>query len=242
MLYFFGFFNMNYSVMHGSMDIKSFYFIFFPCVLESIAKKEISSVNNNNRFRIQIMYDRLCHYTAFIILTEAEIFAFPQNLIISNFTECRTAITTNFELHTTYKPQILQFPCIITNHNNFNFWHVYVLALIFRVTLAKVAQLMWHWRHTGDIERCTRYVTTCLGAVWGRGRKTKIQTKAICCRACYYSILLDAYRVTSMADTDIDTVKKRKNAERIKQYRLKRKLLVQQQASKHIYMIGYFHP
>jgi hypothetical protein len=34
-----------------------------------------------------------------------------------------------------------------------------------------------------------------------------------------------------MADTDIDAVKKRKNAERIKQYRLKRKLLMQRQAS-----------
>jgi hypothetical protein len=34
-----------------------------------------------------------------------------------------------------------------------------------------------------------------------------------------------------MADTDIDAVKKRKNAERIKQNRLKRKLLLQQQAS-----------
>jgi hypothetical protein len=38
-----------------------------------------------------------------------------------------------------------------------------------------------------------------------------------------------------MADTDIDAVKKRKNAERIKQYRLKRKLLLQQQASKDIH-------
>jgi hypothetical protein len=37
--------------------------------------------------------------------------------------------------------------------------------------------------------------------------------------------MLDAHRVTSMADTDIDAVKKRKNAERIKQYRLKRKFL-----------------
>jgi hypothetical protein len=37
--------------------------------------------------------------------------------------------------------------------------------------------------------------------------------------------MLDAHRVTSMADTDIDAVQKRKNAERFKQYRLKRKLL-----------------
>jgi hypothetical protein len=38
--------------------------------------------------------------------------------------------------------------------------------------------------------------------------------------------MLNAHRVTSMADTDIDAVKKRKNAEHIKQYRLKRKLLI----------------
>jgi hypothetical protein len=37
--------------------------------------------------------------------------------------------------------------------------------------------------------------------------------------------MLNARRVTSMADTDIDAVKKRKNAERIKRYRLKHKLL-----------------
>jgi hypothetical protein len=54
--------------------------------------------------------------------------------------------------------------------------------------------------------------------------------------------MLDAHRVTSMADTDIDAVKKRKNAECIKQYRLKRKLLLQQQASKDTYMIRYFQP
>jgi hypothetical protein len=66
----------------------------------------------------------------------------------------------------------------------------------------------------------TRYVSTCVGAGCGRGRKTKIQIKAIRCRACYYSIMLNAHRVTSMADTDIDAVKNRKNAERIKQYRL----------------------
>jgi hypothetical protein len=38
--------------------------------------------------------------------------------------------------------------------------------------------------------------------------------------------MLNAHHVTSMPDTDIDAVKKRKNAERIKQYRLKRKLLI----------------
>jgi hypothetical protein len=35
-----------------------------------------------------------------------------------------------------------------------------------------------------------------------------------------------------MADTDIDAVRKQKKAECAKQYRLKRKLLLQQQASK----------
>jgi hypothetical protein len=34
-----------------------------------------------------------------------------------------------------------------------------------------------------------------------------------------------------MADTDIEAARKQKKAERIKQYRLKRKLLLQQQAS-----------
>jgi hypothetical protein len=62
------------------------------------------------------------------------------------------------------------------------------------------------------------------------------------CGACYYSIVLNAHRVTSMADTDIDAVRKQKKAEYDKQYRLKRKLLLQQKASKDIYMIGYFHP
>jgi hypothetical protein len=45
-----------------------------------------------------------------------------------------------------------------------------------------------------------------------------------------------------MADTDIDAVRKQKKAEYDKQYRLKRKLLLQQQASKDIYMTRYFHP
>jgi hypothetical protein len=60
------------------------------------------------------------------------------------------------------------------------------------------------------------------------------KTKAIRCGAFNYSIVLNAHRVPSMADTDIDAVRRRKNAERIKQYRLKRKLLLQQQASKDI--------
>jgi hypothetical protein len=67
-------------------------------------------------------------------------------------------------------------------------------------------------------------------------------TKDIRCGACYYSIKLNAHRVTSMADIYIDAVRKQKKAEYAKQYRLKRKLLLQQQASKDIYIIGYFHP
>jgi hypothetical protein len=72
-----------------------------------------------------------------------------------------------------------------------------------------------------------------VGAVGGRGRGTNIKTKANCCGTCYYSIMLDAHRVTSMANTDIDAVQKRKNAERIKQYRLKRKLLTSTETEYH---------
>jgi hypothetical protein len=45
-----------------------------------------------------------------------------------------------------------------------------------------------------------------------------------------------------MADVNIDAVGKQKKAEYNKQYGLKRKLLLQQQASKDIYMIQYFYP
>jgi hypothetical protein len=92
-----------------------------------------------------------------------------------------------------------------------------------------------------NVIRHTRYVSTYVGAGCGRGRGTK-KTKAIRCGACYYSIVLNAHRVTSKADTDIDAVRKQKKSEYDKQYRLKRKLLLQQQASKDIYMIRYFHP
>jgi hypothetical protein len=105
------------------------------------------------------------------------------------------------------------------------------------------------WRHTGAIvrywyvyrvprdafrsfsERYPSYAISkhiCGSGLW---KKKKKKTKAIRCGACYYSIVLSAHRVTSMVNTDIDAVKKRKNAERIKQYRLKRKLLMQRQAS-----------
>jgi hypothetical protein len=70
----------------------------------------------------------------------------------------------------------------------------------------------------------------------------KQRTKAIRSGTCYYSIVLNAHRVTSMADTDIDAVRKQKKAEYAKQYKLKRKLLLQQQASKDIYTIRYFNP
>jgi hypothetical protein len=70
----------------------------------------------------------------------------------------------------------------------------------------------------------------------------KQKTKAIRCGAFNYYIVLNAHRVTSMADTDIDALRKQKKAEYDKQYSLKHKLLLQQQASKDIYMIRYFHP
>jgi hypothetical protein len=60
-----------------------------------------------------------------------------------------------------------------------------------------------------------------VGAGCGRDRGTK-ETKAIRCGACYYSIALNAHRVKSMADTDIDAVRKQKKAEYDKHYRLKR--------------------
>jgi hypothetical protein len=69
----------------------------------------------------------------------------------------------------------------------------------------------------------------------GRDRGTK-KTNAIRCG------VLNVHRATSMADTDTDAVRKQKKAEYDKQYRLKRKLLLQQQASKDIYMYRYFHP
>jgi hypothetical protein len=56
------------------------------------------------------------------------------------------------------------------------------------------------------------------------------------------SSVAHAHRVTSMADINNDAVRKQKKAEYNNKYRLKRKLLLQQQTSKDIYMIGYFHP
>jgi hypothetical protein len=88
----------------------------------------------------------------------------------------------------------------------------------------------------GHNHHTAQYVTS-----RGKGRGTR-KTKAIRCGVCYYSIVLNVHRVTSMADTDNDAVRKQKKAEYDKQYRLKRKVLLQQQASKDIYMIRYFHP
>jgi hypothetical protein len=56
----------------------------------------------------------------------------------------------------------------------------------------------------------------------GCGGIGKQWTKAIRCGACYYSIVVNAHRVTSMSDTDIDAVRKQKKAEYDKQYGLKR--------------------
>jgi hypothetical protein len=56
------------------------------------------------------------------------------------------------------------------------------------------------------------------------------------------SSVAHAHRVTGLADINIDAVRKQRKAEYNKQYRLKRKLLLQQQASKDIYMIRYLHP
>jgi hypothetical protein len=80
----------------------------------------------------------------------------------------------------------------------------------------------------------TSYVSTYVGADCERARGTK-KTKAIRCDACYYSIVVNAHCVTSMADTDTDAVRKQKKAGYDKQYSLKRKLLLQQQVSN-------FHP
>jgi hypothetical protein len=88
------------------------------------------------------------------------------------------------------------------------------------------------WRHTGAIDRywyvyhvsldefrifSKRYPSYALrkhmfGSA-GCGGVGKQWTKAIRCGACYYSIVVNAHRVTSMADTDIDAVTKQKKAE-----------------------------
>jgi hypothetical protein len=83
----------------------------------------------------------------------------------------------------------------------------------------------------------TRYVSIYVEAGCMRGIGTK-KTKTIRCGACYYSIVLNTHRVTSMADTDIDAVRKQKKAEYDKKYRLKRKLLQRHLIHKSSYLSG----
>ena len=81
--------------------------ILFSCISESKKVAEISSINKNTRFRIQVMYNRPCYYTAYTIFRNEKAFTFLQNLNIINSTECQTVIKTNFKFHMKYKPQIL---------------------------------------------------------------------------------------------------------------------------------------
>jgi hypothetical protein len=78
----------------------------------------------------------------------------------------------------------------------------------------EISQAVPHfsWRHTGAIDRHMRYVIICVEARVVMGIR-KQWTKAICCDPCYYSIVVNVHRVTSMADTDIDAVRKQKKAE-----------------------------
>jgi hypothetical protein len=64
----------------------------------------------------------------------------------------------------------------------------------------------------------------------GRGRGTK-ETKAIRCGVCYYSIVLNAHRVTSKADTDIDAVRKQKVNVYLPSLRMK--------IPDHVYVLGH---
>ena len=90
--------------------------------------------------------------------------------------------------------------------------------------------------HSRSVNLGTRYVYTCGsgmrkggGMGWGQNKTyllrrwlmSSVRTAVSC--VCYYSI--------SMADTDIDAIRKQKRAERNKQYRLKCKMEMQQQAS-----------
>ena len=61
-------------------------------------KTEMSNIDDNNRFGIQVMYGRLCYYTAFTIFRDEETFTFTQNLNINNSIECQTAIKTNYNM------------------------------------------------------------------------------------------------------------------------------------------------
>jgi hypothetical protein len=51
------------------------------------------------------------------------------------------------------------------------------------------------WRGSRNVILHTRYLSTCVGAICGRGRETKIKTKANRCGACYYSIMFNVWPV-----------------------------------------------
>jgi hypothetical protein len=71
----------------------------------------------------------------------------------------------------------------------------------------------------------TRYVSTYVGTGCGRVGKQRKQKASAVAHVIIVSFI-NAHRVTSMADTDIDAVGKQKKAEYDKQYRFKRKLLL----------------
>jgi hypothetical protein len=66
------------------------------------------------------------------------------------------------------------------------------------------------------------------GGGGGVGKQGTEKKKANKGGAFNYSIVAHAHHVTSMADVNIDAIRKQKKAEYAKQYRLKRKLLLQQ--------------
>jgi hypothetical protein len=73
-------------------------------------------------------------------------------------------------------------------------------------------------KKTKAIHRTAQYVTSRCGRA-GEQRKQKSsvvawKTKAIRRGVCYYSVVLNVHRVTSMADTDIDDVRKQKKTRR----------------------------
>jgi hypothetical protein len=74
----------------------------------------------------------------------------------------------------------------------------------------------------GGVGEQRKQKPTAVTSLCGRGRGIK-KTKANRCGVCY-STVLNAHRVTSIANTDIDAVRKQKKAEYDKRYRLKRKL------------------
>jgi hypothetical protein len=68
----------------------------------------------------------------------------------------------------------------------------------FSATDTYIVYHVTHYESSGNVTLHTRSVSTCVGA--GCGRAGEQRTKAIRCGACYYSIVLNAHLVTSMAD------------------------------------------